>query len=585
MESYTNTPSTLAAPPRDASQTGIKTCTGAEAVMRCLIAEKTELVFGYPGGAIMPVYDALYDFQHQIRHILVRHEQGAIHAAEGYARATGKTGVVFATSGPGATNLVTGLADALMDSVPLVCIVGQVHSSLLGTDAFQEANIMSITRSVTKWSYQVTCADEIPGIIAQAFHIAHKGRPGPVLIEITKDAQSGKLNNHFHYHKEKRKENNPALYKENLQLQTAAQLLQQAERPLILAGNGVHISGAQQELLQLAELLEIPVACTLHGLSSFPADHYLYAGMLGMHGNYAPNVLTNQADVILAIGMRFDDRVTGDVSRYARQAQIIHIEIDPSEINKIVQVSIALQGDARQVLKALLPLLQQSRHEQWLSIFHSYHIIEREEVKKRILSYEDPQISMAHVIDQLSTLSRGEALLVADVGQHQMIAAQYYNFLKSGSYFTSGGLGTMGFALPAAMGVQLGMPSRQVIAIMGDGCFQMTIQELATIAQYAIPVKAIILNNSYLGMVRQWQSLFFDNRYSSVSMHNPDFAAITNAFGIPALNVNHSDELRPALETMLSTRGPFLLNIKVAQEHNVFPMIPPGAAVDEVRLK
>ncbi len=577
-------PNKSAAPPEAALQTEPETCTGATAVMRCLLAEGATLIFGYPGGAIMPVYDALYDYQHQIKHILVRHEQGAIHAAEGYARATGKPGIVLATSGPGATNLVTGLADALMDSVPLVCIVGQVHSSLLGTDAFQEANVMSITRSVTKWNYQITCPDEIPGIMAKAFHIAREGKPGPVLIEITKDAQAGNLSGDFLYPGGKYNPVYPVSALAQDQLHAAAQLLQHAKQPLILAGNGVGLSGACTELLALAELLDVPVACTLHGLSSFPSDHRLYAGMLGMHGNYAPNMLTNQADLILAIGMRFDDRVTGNLSRYALKAKIIHIEIDPSEINKIVPATIALQGDARYILQALLPLLHQAKHTDWIASFHAYNETEYTTVRQKMLHNPSAQISMAEVIHRLSHLTDGKALMVADVGQHQMITALYYSFRTPGSYLTSGGLGTMGYALPAAMGAKLGRQDRDVIAVIGDGCFQMTLQELATIAQYDIPVRVIVLDNNYLGMVRQWQSLFFDNRYSSVSMVNPDFSAVAGAFGIASFRVTEREKLIPALEAMLTARGPFLLHIQVAREHDVFPMIPPGAAVDEIRL-
>ncbi len=550
--------------------------------MQSLLAEDVSLLFGYPGGAIMPVYDALYDYEQQLTHILVRHEQGAIHAAEGYARATGRTGVVLATSGPGATNLVTGLADALMDSVPLVCIVGQVQASLLGTDAFQEANIMSITRPVTKWNYQVTSPSEIPAVMSQAFSLARKGRPGPVLIEITKDAQLGLLEQAFLY--PPAGQQHKYLLPLPPGLEAAAALLQSAQRPLILAGNGVALSGAEKELRLLAEMLDAPVACTLHGLSSFPARHPLYAGMLGMHGNYAPNMLTNQADVLLAVGMRFDDRVTGNVQKYAPGAKVIHIEIDPSEINKIIPATLALRGDARSILAALLPLLQKNRHREWLSLRDRYRQMEEETITAKTLGRKEGPLHMAEVIHQLSEKTGGQALIVADVGQHQMTTALYYSFMKPGSYFTSGGLGTMGYALPAAMGAKLGVPNRDVVAVIGDGCFQMTLQELATIAQYKVPVKMIVLDNNYLGMVRQWQSLFFDKRYSAVSMVNPDFSAIARAFGIPALKIGTREELLPGLENLLEASGPFLLQVQVAREDDVFPMIPPGAAVDEIRL-
>lgn len=563
----------------------IEPVTGAEALLLSLLAEGVDTVFGYPGGAIMPVYDALYDYTDRIQHILVRHEQGAAHAAEGYARATGKAGVVFATSGPGATNLVTGLADALMDSVPVVCIVGQVSSLLLGTDAFQEANIMSVTAAVTKWNIQVVNANDIPEAIASAFYIANTGRPGPVLVEITKNAQFECLKEPFAYIKvQDLPYYNPHSTFTQERLEKAAVLLNDAQRPYILAGNGIGISNAEEELIQLAEKAGIPVACTLHGLSCFPAEHPLYVGLLGMHGNYAPNVLTNEADVILAVGMRFDDRVTGDVSRYALQAKIIHIEIDPSEINKTVPATVALQGDAKEILQALIALIHPAGHAEWVDCFKELDREEEELVRKKAISPVDGPLNMAEVINVLSKKAKDDAVIIADVGQHQMMTARYYRFSALNSFYTSGGLGTMGFALPAAMGAKLGNPHREVIAIMGDGCFQMTLQELATIAHYRIPVKLVVLNNNYLGMVRQWQSLFFHNRYSFVEMHNPDFSAVSRAFGVEALPVTKRNELDAALDSMLSSDGPFLLSIEVENEQDVFPMIPGGAAVNEIRL-
>ncbi|QHC83917.1 acetolactate synthase catalytic subunit [Empedobacter brevis] len=588
MESYTNTQNKLETLPKDVLLTdNFKKNTGSYAVLESLMNENVEYIFGYPGGAIMPIYDALFDYSDAIEHILVRHEQGATHAAEGYARATGKTGVVFATSGPGATNLVTGLADAFMDSVPMVCIVGQVPSVLLGTDAFQESNVMSLTKSVTKWNYQIVNANEIPEIIAKAFHVAKTGKPGPVVIEITKDAQVAERTQNFYYPRFKELKNTVFTSKFDsfkLELQKAAALLNQAKQPLLIVGNGVGIAKAEAEVLKLVEKQNIPTACTLHGLSNFLSNHPLFTGMVGMHGNYAPNKLTNESDVILAVGMRFDDRVTGNINTYAKQAKIIHIEIDPSEVNKVVEAEVVLLGDAKKVVQELLPLLINKSNPKWLEQFKKLDEEESLYVRNEAVMAKQDGLTMSYVIHQLSAKTKGTAVIVADVGQHQMMAARYYQFNHPNSYYTSGGLGTMGFALPAAMGAKLGQPKREVIAIIGDGCFQMTIQELATIFQYHVAVKIIVLNNHYLGMVRQWQSMFFDKRYSFVEMTNPDFSKVAQSFGIKGENISETEELDDALERMLNTKESYLLNIHVKREEYVFPMITAGSSVSDIRL-
>ncbi|MGU9939378.1 biosynthetic-type acetolactate synthase large subunit [Empedobacter brevis] len=588
MESYTNTQNKLETLPKDVLLTdNFKKNTGSYAVLESLMNENVEYIFGYPGGAIMPIYDALFDYSDAIEHILVRHEQGATHAAEGYARATGKTGVVFATSGPGATNLVTGLADAFMDSVPMVCIVGQVPSVLLGTDAFQESNVMSLTKSVTKWNYQIVNANEIPEIIAKAFHVAKTGKPGPVVIEITKDAQVAERTQNFYYPRFKELKNTVFTSKFDsfkLELQKAAALLNQAKQPLLIVGNGVGIAKAEAEVLKLVEKQNIPTACTLHGLSNFLSNHPLFTGMVGMHGNYAPNKLTNESDVILAVGMRFDDRVTGNINTYAKQAKIIHIEIDPSEVNKVVEAEVVLLGDAKKVVQELFPLLINKSNPKWLEQFKKLDEEESLYVRNEAVMAKQDGLTMSYVIHQLSAKTKGTAVIVADVGQHQMMAARYYQFNHPNSYYTSGGLGTMGFALPAAMGAKLGQPKREVIAIIGDGCFQMTIQELATIFQYHVAVKIIVLNNHYLGMVRQWQSMFFDKRYSFVEMTNPDFSKVAQSFGIKGENISETEELDDALERMLNAEESYLLNIHVKREEYVFPMITAGSSVSDIRL-
>lgn len=555
---------------------------GAKALLEAFICEGVEIVFGYPGGAIMPVYDALYDFRNRIHHVLVRHEQGAIHAAEGYARACGKPGVCIATSGPGATNLITGITDAMMDSVPLVCVTGQVSSPFLGSDAFQEADILSMTAPVTKWSVQVTSAEEIPYCVAKAFHIAKSGRPGPVLIDITKDAQIGMLD--FFYNKfEAKKGDVPAL--DHVAIQKAAALINQARRPYLLIGHGILISGAEKELKNLAEKGEIPVASTLLGLSAFPTHHPLYAGMLGMHGNYGPNVLTNEADVIIAVGMRFDDRVTGDLNRYAKQAKVIHIDIDPSELNKNVLAAVPILADAKSALQALLPLVQTKSRSDWLERFNKCKKLEFDKVIEKEVHPNNGKLKMGEVIHALSQKDKGKAIIVTDVGQHQMIAARYHDFQKSNSHITSGGLGTMGFALPAAIGAKLGSKNEEVIAVIGDGGFQMTLQELGCIAQEKLPIKIVILNNQYLGMVRQWQELFFQERYSFTEMENPDFIKIAEGYGIKARKLTERADLEEALDEMLHSKEAYLLEVVVEKQHNVFPMIAPGASISETRLE
>ncbi|CCH02925.1 acetolactate synthase, large subunit,biosynthetic type [Fibrella aestuarina BUZ 2] len=558
---------------------------GSQALMNALVAEGVDTIFGYPGGAIMPVYDALYDFQDRINHILVRHEQGAGHAAQGYARMQGRAGVCLVTSGPGATNLVTAIADALIDSTPLVCVVGQVGKKLLGTDAFQEADVMGVTMPITKWNYQITSADEVPEVLAKAFYIAQSGRPGPVLIDITKSAQLELMTRPFVYEKcQSIISYRPRLVPKAEQIDAAAKLINAAKRPYILAGHGVQIAKAEAELLAFTEKTGIPVATTLLGQSTIPTDHPNHVGWLGMHGNYGPNVLTDEADVIIAIGMRFDDRVTGDASKYIKQAKVIHIEIDPAEIDKIVKAHAPVVGDAKEALTALLPLVNANDHTVWRNEFRKYAAIEHEKITAPELNGDSEKIRMAEVIDLLSRKTSGEAVLVTDVGQHQMMASRYYQFRRKNSLVTSGGMGTMGFALPAAFGAATGAPDRQVVAIIGDGCFQMTLQELGTIVQNKVPVKIIILNNNFLGMVRQWQQLFHERRYSFVELQNPDFVTIAKGFGMAGHTCAAREALNESLDTLLSYEGPYLLEVMVEKEENVFPMVPAGAAVAQIRL-
>ncbi len=558
--------------------------TGSQAVMESLLNEKVKVIFGYPGGAIMPIYDALYDYTDRIKHVLVRHEQGAAHAAEAYGRITGEPGVCMATSGPGATNLVTGIADAMMDSVPIVCITGQVHSALVGTDAFQEADVMGITAPITKWNYQITDPKEIPEIMAKAFHIAKTGRPGPVLIDITKDAQFATFD--FSYPKEMRIESyQPTTHPHPKQIELAAELLNKAKTPYILAGHGVIIAKAEKDLIRLAEKTGIPVAETLHGISIFPTGHKLFAGFLGMHGNYGSNVLANKADVVLAIGMRFDDRVTGRLKDYLPNAKVIHIDIDPAELNKNVKAEIPIVADAKNAILALEKKVKKNSHAEWLQEFKKCDEIEQDKIIKKECNPKKGEIKMAEAICRLNNQTNGEAIVVADVGQHQMMAARYTKFTKPNSFITSGGMGTMGFGLPAAMGAKFAAPNRQVICITGDGGIQMNIQELATLAQENCAVKIIILNNRFLGMVRQWQELFFNKRYSMTTMRNPDFITVAKGFYIDAEKVEKREDLDSALKRMLKSKKPYLLEVMVEQENNVFPMISTGASVEEVRLE
>lgn len=558
--------------------------TGSEAVIRSLIAEDVKTIFGYPGGAIMPIYDALYDFQDEVHHILVRHEQGATHAAQGYARTSGKVGVVFATSGPGATNLVTGLADAYMDSTPMVCITGQVAAHLLGTDAFQETDVIGITIPITKWNIQVTRAEDIPGAIAKAFYIAASGRPGPVLVDITKNAQVAKFD--FEYSKcEYIRSYHPVPKLNSEAVKSAAALINEAKRPYILCGHGVLLAGAEKELIALSEKAGIPIASTLLGLSAVPVDHPNYVGFLGMHGNYAPNIKTDECDVVIAVGMRFDDRVTGDVTKYVKQAKVIHIEIDAAEINKIITAEVGVHADAKTALQALLPLVKAAKHDEWIAGFREADKQEEEKVNRRELYPTEGALKMAEVVRLISERTAGKAVLVTDVGQHQMIASRYYRFKDPNTNITSGGMGTMGFSLPAAMGAKMGAQEKEVVAVIGDGCFQMTLQELGTIYQSQIGVKIVILNNNFLGMVRQWQQLFHDKRYSSTEMTNPDFVQIAKGFYIPGKKVTDRADIVAAIDEMISHDGAYLLEVVVEKEDNVFPMVPAGAPIANIRLE
>ncbi len=561
----------------------IQAISGAEAVVKSLIAEGVDLIYGYPGGAIMPVYDEFYKFQDKIQHVLTRHEQGATHAAQGYARATGKVGVAIATSGPGATNLITGIADAQIDSTPLVCITGQVASHLLGSDAFQETDIVGISTPVTKWNYQITKASEIPTIIAKAFYIAKSGRPGPVLIDITKDAQFEMLD--FKYKKcTSIRSYFPVPKVDFNKVKDAANLINNAKKPMIVFGQGVIIGEAETEFKNFIEKANIPSASTLLGLSALETEHPLHFGMVGMHGNYAPNMLTNECDVLIAIGMRFDDRVTGDLSRYATQAKVIHFEIDPAEIDKNVKTDVAVLGDVKETLAQILPLIDKNNHQQWIQKFKDLYQIEYDKIIQKDLSPTKEGLTMGEVIHQINNVTKGDAIVVTDVGQHQMIASRYAKFNKTRSNITSGGLGTMGFGLPAALGAKMGKPEKEVIAIMGDGGLQMNIQEMGTVFQTQSAVKMVILNNEFLGMVRQWQELFFDRRYASTVMTNPDFITIAKGYHFKTKLVTKREELADAVAEMLASKESYFLEVRVEKEGNVFPMIPTGASVSEIRL-
>lgn len=557
---------------------------GSLAVLEAMIAEGVDTIFGYPGGAIMPIYDALYDYNDKLKHILVRHEQGAIHAAQGYARSSGRTGVVFATSGPGATNLVTGLADAMIDSTPVVCITGQVFAHLLGTDAFQETDVINITTPVTKWNYQVTDANEIPHVLAKAFYIANSGRPGPVLVDISKNAQlqlfeySGyEKCGHIRSYRPK-----PIVRKEYIE--EAARLINAAERPFVVFGQGVILGKAEKEFTEFIEKAGLPAAWTIMGMSAIPTHHPLAMGMLGMHGNYGPNVLTNECDVLIAIGMRFDDRVTGRLDKYAKQAKIIHLDIDPAEIDKNVKADVPVWGDCKETLPLLTNLLEQKVYPQWLQKFAEYKQKEEEKVIHDELNPTGDILTMGEVINNLNELTNGDAIIVTDVGQHQMVACRYAKFNHSKSNITSGGLGTMGYALPAAIGASYGAPDRTVVAIIGDGGFQMTIQELGTIMQFKPNVKLLILNNNFLGMVRQWQQLFHEKRYSFVDIQSPDFVQVAKGFGIPGKSISERKDLKEAIKELLHSDGTFLLEVMVGKENNVFPMVPQGRGVAEIVL-
>jgi acetolactate synthase-1/2/3 large subunit len=558
--------------------------TGAEAMVKCLLAEGVDLIYGYPGGAIMPVYDEFYKYEKELHHVLTRHEQGAIHAAQGYARVSNKVGVAVATSGPGATNLITGVADAQIDSTPLVCITGQVGSHLLGSDAFQETDIISISTPVTKWNYQITKASEIPEVMAKAFYIARSGRPGPVLIDITKDAQFGQVD--FSYEKcEKIRSYNPIPQMEPDKIAEAAELINKAKKPFIVWGQGLTLGKAEGEFKDFIEKAGIPSASTLLGLSALASDHELHMGMVGMHGNYAPNKLTNECDVLIAIGMRFDDRVTGKLETYAAQAKIVHFEIDPAEVDKNVKTDVAVMGNVKETLAAILPLIDKKDHKEWLQEFRDLYDIEYKEVIDAQINTRSNGLTMAETIVALNKVTGGEAVIVSDVGQHQMVASRYSQFKQKRSKVTSGGLGTMGFALPAAIGAKMGAPEREVVAIIGDGGFQMNIQELGTVMQSKVPVKIIVLNNQFLGMVRQWQELFFDGRYASTTMTNPDFVMVAQGYGIKAKKVSERKDLAAAIQEMVASKESYFLEVAVEMEENVFPMIPTGSSVSDIRLK
>lgn len=561
-----------------------KNISGAEAVIKSLLKENADLVFGYPGGAIMPVYDEFFKFQDKIHHVLTRHEQGAVHAAQGYARSSGRVGVAIATSGPGATNLVTGIADAQIDSTPIVCITGQVSAHLLGSDAFQETDIIGISMPITKWSYQITKASEVPGVIAKAFYIAKSGRPGPVLIDITKNAQFEMFD--FNYKKcIGIRSYSPIPKIDNNKILDAAKLINTAKKPLIVWGQGVILGNAEKEFKNFVEKSGIPAAWTILGASALPTSHELNVGMVGMHGNYGPNILTNQCDLLIAIGMRFDDRVTGDTNSYAKQAKIIHLDIDPAEIDKNIKVDIPVIGDCKESLAMLSKNIKTKSYKNWLKTFDDLMKKEFNKVIKNDLSPKKKGLTMGESIIAINKFTKGKAIIVSDVGQHQMVACRYANFIESRSNITSGGLGTMGFALPAAIGAKMGAPKREVVAVIGDGGYQMTIQELGTIFQLQLPVKIVILNNDFLGMVRQWQQMFFNKRYASTEMVNPDFVSIAKAYFLDSEKVENRSDLEPAVKRMIESKKPYVLEISVEKEDNVFPMIPSGASVSDIRLE
>ncbi|MBQ3628746.1 MAG: biosynthetic-type acetolactate synthase large subunit [Bacteroidaceae bacterium] len=557
---------------------------GAEALMRSLVNEGVETLFGYPGGAIMPVYDALYDYRDRLNHILVRHEQGAVHAAQGFARVSGKVGCAIVTSGPGATNTVTGIADAMIDSTPMVVICGQVGTSLLGTDAFQEVDVVGVTSPISKWSYQIRRAEDVAWAVSRAFYIAKSGRPGPVVLDFAKNAQTAMVD----YEPAKVdfiRSYQPIPPMDNDVIKKAAQMINESVKPFVLVGQGVELGDAREELKEFLEKAQMPAGCTLLGLSALPSDHPLNMGMLGMHGNLGPNVMTNQCDLLIAVGMRFDDRVTGNLKTYAKQAKIIHFDIDPSEIDKNVKVDLAVLGDCKQTLAAVTELLDETTHQSWIDGFKPYAEKEYNKVIDKAIHPKSGALLMGEVVRKVSEASNNEAILVTDVGQNQMFGCRYFKFTKGRSVVTSGGCGTMGFGLPAAIGATFGAPERTVCLFCGDGGLQMTIQELGTIMEQGAPVKIVLLNNNYLGNVRQWQAMFFNHRYSFTPMLNPDYELIAKAYGIPAKTVVERKDLDAAIKEMLSTDGPYLLQCAVLEEDNVLPMTPPGANVDCMMLE
>ena len=558
---------------------------GAEAVIKSLIAEGIDVIYGYPGGAIMPIYDALWHYQDKINHVLTRHEQGATHAAEGWARVKGKAGVCFATSGPGATNLITGIADAIMDSTPMVCITGQVPKHLLGTDAFQETDVVGITMPITKWNYQVTSAAEIPAVIAKAFYIANTGKPGPVLIDITKNAQFELMEWNGYQPCENVRGYQPKLVPNTEKLEQAASIINSAKKPLIVAGQGIIISKSREALEQFSAKTGIPVTTTMQGLGGFNPEHANYVGIPGMHGNYSVNIKMNECDVMIAVGMRFDDRVTGDVTKFGKQAKIIHIEIDPVEIDKVVKTEVGICADAKEALEALIPIVNENTHLEWISSFKELDKEEEAIVIQNAIHPIAGEIKMGEIMHLIDQKTKGEAIIIPDVGQHQMYAMRYYTYKKPNSWVSSGGVGTMGFSIPAAIGAQMAAADRTVVVIVGDGCFQMTVQELGTIWQNDLNVKIVIFNNNYLGMVRQWQQLFFDNRYSSVELKNPDFVTIAKGFRLESAKVENREDLSAALDTMFAHKGGYVLEVVVEKEENLFPMVPSGMACSDVILE
>jgi acetolactate synthase-1/2/3 large subunit len=560
------------------------TISGGEALIKSLLRQEVTTMFGYPGGAIMPVYDELYHYNDKLNHILVRHEQGAVHAAQGYARVSGRVGVCMVTSGPGATNTITGIADAMVDSTPLVIIAGQVPTGLLGTDGFQEVDLVGVTQPITKWSYQIRSAEDVAWAVARAFYIARTGRPGPVVLDFTKNAQIDKIN-YKPVTIDFIRSYQPYPQIDTNQIKRAATLINAAKRPFMLVGQGVEISQANQALIQVIEKADIPFASTLLGLSAVASTHPLNKGMLGMHGNLSPNIKTNEADVIIAVGMRFDDRVTGNLSKYATQAKIIHLDIDAAELGKNVPVAVPVLGDCKESLQQLLPLLEATNHEEWKQSFSHYDEKENKVVIQKEIAPEQGPITMGEVVYNVSVLSNQDAIIVTDVGQNQMMAARYSRYKTTRSFVTSGGMGTMGFGLPAAIGATFGAPKRTVCAFMGDGGMQMSIQELGTIMEQKAPVKMIILNNNYLGNVRQWQAMFFERKYSFTPMANPHYCTIAKAYNIPSKWVGQRDELAAAIQEMLSTEGPYLLEVAVIQEGNVVPMVSPGKAINEMQLE